>query len=89
MRCCTPHPGANFGTPHFLNADRRPQSDRLRGDTVLAHDSADVQTPDYQEKTRSTGGEPVSSTPEEFAALTHADSRMTAEMVKAIGLKPE
>ena len=48
-----------------------------------------MQTPDYQEKTGSTDDEPVSSTPEEFAALTRADSRMTAEMVKAIGLKPE
>ena len=48
-----------------------------------------VQTPDYQERTRATGGEPASSSPEEFAALMRADSKMAGEMVKAIGLKPE
>ena len=65
------------------------QADHRQDQRGLPSGRADVQTPDYQEKTGSTDDEPVSSTPEEFAALTRADSRMTAEMVKAIGLKPE
>ena len=48
-----------------------------------------VQTPDYQERTRATGGEPASSSPEEFAALMRADHKMAGDMVKAIGLRPE
>ncbi len=48
-----------------------------------------VQMPDFQEKTRATGAEPVGSLPEEFAALLRADHKLAGELVKKTGLKPE
>ena len=48
-----------------------------------------VQLPDFQEKMRATGAEPIGSTPDEFAALLRADQKLAGDLVKALGLKPE
>ena len=48
-----------------------------------------VLMPDFQERMRATGAEPIGSTPEEFAALLRADHKLAGELVKALGLKPE
>lgn len=48
-----------------------------------------VQLPEFQQKMRATGAEPIGSTPEEFAALLRADQKVAGDLVKALGLNPE
>ena len=48
-----------------------------------------MQMPAFQEQTRATGGEPVGSLPEEFAALLRVHDMREGELVKALGLKRE
>ena len=48
-----------------------------------------VLLPEFQEKMRATGAEPIGSTPEEFAALLRADQKLAGDLVKALGLRPE
>jgi tripartite-type tricarboxylate transporter receptor subunit TctC len=48
-----------------------------------------LRLPEVQQEQRNLGGEPVGSTPEEFAAFLRAQYKRDGDIVKAIGLKPE
>jgi tripartite-type tricarboxylate transporter receptor subunit TctC len=48
-----------------------------------------LQEPKVKERLASLGVDPMVMTPAEFDALVREETRMNAELAKAIGLKPE
>jgi tripartite-type tricarboxylate transporter receptor subunit TctC len=48
-----------------------------------------IHAPDFKQRLNAEGGEPVASTPEEFAALIKAETARWGRVIKAAKIQPE